>query len=448
MDSLFTWQTAVILALAALGVAASLPDRRRLAALWAFLLPIDQITGVPIEVPDALRYGGALALVVLFAPTQADPPRRSLRHLAAVLLALAAVRGLAAVAHHDPNGTRFAVVLAAATLVAYAMAARPRLHLHLVIGYLGGLTLSVVVALMQALHWPTLRDGNVEGQRYPGLSIYSALLTWQLVTGLLILGFVIATSRDHRTRTWWLAVVLLPFYGLTMVTSGAQGGLLALAAALVTFGWFSRRRVNSAAVRRWGVAVVAVVAVTVVVVGVSGIEIPTITDWGDDGYRNERMRVEVLYDGIDEFRANPLTGMSRSEFIRQHRIAPHFLPVDSAAVAGVVALALSVYLLGILVVDVWRGPSDDRPETMVGYLVVVALMCNTLTDSYGPFVGVSRAVPLWLALAAARGHWSSTAGPGDLDDDGHGRWLPDWIRTRRTPGQALAADRDTAAASP
>ncbi|MEO6627539.1 MAG: hypothetical protein ABIP03_03120, partial [Aquihabitans sp.] len=131
MDSIFTWQTGVTLALVAVGVLASLPDRRRLAALWAFLLPIDVVTGVPIELLDALRYGGALLLAILFAPTLSNTPRRWFRYLGGALLALAVVRLLAAVAHHDANGAQYAVVLAAATMVAYSMATRPRLHGHL-----------------------------------------------------------------------------------------------------------------------------------------------------------------------------------------------------------------------------------------------------------------------------------------------------------------------------
>ncbi|MEO6627389.1 MAG: O-antigen ligase family protein, partial [Aquihabitans sp.] len=361
------------------------------------------------------------------------------------------VRLLAAVAHHDANGAQYAVVLAAATMVAYSMATRPRLHGHLTIGYLAGLSLSVVVALMQALHVPTLRQGNTQGERYPGLSIYAALLTWQIVIGLLLLWFMITTGRKRRTRTWWVAVVLLLLHGLALVTNGAQGGLLALAVVLVAFGWFSRSRISVASLRRWSLALAALVAITVAVVVVSGIEIPTVTDFGSNNFRNERARVEVISHGIDEFRAHPLTGMSRAVFIREHGIAPHFLPLDSAAMAGVLALALSVYFFGLLVAAVWRGPADERPETMVGYLVMAALMTNSLTDSYGPFVGVSRAVPLWIALVAARGCWASTATSSERDldrnGDGDGRWLWTWIRARGAPGPAIPVDPDNATTS-
>ena len=109
-------------------------------------------------------------------------------------------------------------------------------------------------------------------------------------------------------------------------------------------------------------------------------------------------------NGWNEFLNHPLTGMSRSAFISEYRIAPHFLPIDSAATAGVVGLVLSVGILGLLAAEVVRGPGDGGAWAQAGHLGVVVMAANTLTDAYGPFVGIARSTPLWIALVIASGY--------------------------------------------
>lgn len=326
MDSYLTWQTGVLMAALLAGVGASIPDRRRLALVWAALLPIDYLHGVSVTLLDALRYSGAIVLTLAFAPTLAAEARPRLRQIGAILLGLATIRGLAAVVHHDPNGRQFAVVLTLATLVAWAMALRPRLHLHLVVGYMAGLTLSVAVSIMQALHLPTLVEGNNSGQRYPGLATYTMLFTWQVAVGMVILGVVITTRITHRHLWWWMSVALFPFFAMAMVTNGAQGGLLGLFTAFVAFLRFGPVRLGSQAGRRWIMATLALVTLMVTAAFLTQIEIPTITDWGDGGYHNERARFDIVFDGLNEFRAHPLLGVSRTDFIYQYRIAPISCP--------------------------------------------------------------------------------------------------------------------------
>lgn len=405
MNSLLTWQTGVAAALVAVGLSVSYRDRRRLAWLWAFLLPIDYVTGVPVGFFDALRYVGAAALIAWVPADLADEPRRITRHVAAVMGALAVVRGATAILHDDPNGRTFAVVLLAATVVAYLLAQRTVIHRALVSGFVSGMALSATVALLQAMHWPTLREGNVEGRRFPGLSTYTMLLTWQLTFALIVVTYVLVTRHRQRDAIFWAAAVLAPLFAVTSLTNGAQGGLLGIGAAVLAFLWCQRRHLTPAAVGRLGMGLAALVVVVAGVVYLANVEIPSVTDVGEKDFRNERARVQVIYDGLDELRANPLVGMSRTEFIDEYSIAPHFLPVDSAAVSGVVGLALSTYLLAMLVVLVLKGPGDHRAVTVTGYVALTAMVANTLTDAYGPFVGVSRAVPLFIALVATSGHW-------------------------------------------
>lgn len=442
VSSYLTWQSGLTVAVVLAGVAAAISDRRRLAFVWAALLPVDYLIGVRVTMLDALRYSGAIVLALLFAPTLATHVRTRLHQLGAVLMALAAVRGVAALAHGDPNGRRFAIVLALATAVAYMVAIRPRLHLHLVLGYMSGLTLSVVVSIMQALHLPILAVANYEGQRYPGLSTYTMLFTWQVAIGLVVLGVIITSRLNQRDAWFWVAVALFPLFGLAMMANGAQGGLLGLFTAFLGFLRFGPIKLTRPSDRRWMVAAMVLVMVTVSAAFLTQIELPTITDWGDGNYHNERARFDIIFDGWHEFTNHPLTGVSRTEFINQYNIAPHFLPVGSAAMAGVAGLALSVGLLAMLGWWCWKGPANREPATLAGFLVLLTLTTNTLTDSYGPFVGVSRAFPLWIALVAAAGHWpSSTLEP---ESEPHTTALDWWQSRSSTP----TSPDDRAAAHP
>ena len=404
MDFNLTWQTGMTIAVVALGVVASIPDRRRLAALWAFFLPIDFVTAVPVGLLDAIRYAGAAALGLLWPATLPDERRRRLHRLGLALILLGGVRLIAATAHHDPNGTQFALVLLAATAVAYVMAIRPAIHSHLIGGFMAGMTLSVVTALMQAMHWPALRAGNNEGHRYPGLSTYTMLFTWQVVLGLIVLGYLVTVGAKRRSPQWWLAAALIPLYLLALLTNGAQGGLLGLGSAALALAWGRRRDLTASKLGITLVATGAALAAIALVVLATNINVPTVSGFREGNYRNETARLEVASNGWNEFLDHPLTGMSRSAFISEYGIAPHFLPIDSAATAGVVGLVLSVGILGLLAAEVVRGPGDDGAWAQAGHLGVVVMAANTLTDAYGPFVGIARSTPLWIALVISSGY--------------------------------------------
>lgn len=418
MSAFQTWQTGLLAAACLVLFATSWRDDRRMAALWGFLLPIDFVTGIEPEVLDALRYGGALWLFIRVKPDLGEPTRSRVRHLALVMASLAVVRTVMAAPKSDGNGTKFGLVLLAATAVGWAVANRTTIHRAVLGGMMAGLALSATVSVMQALHLTTIREGNIEGRRYPGLSTYTMLLTWQLAMGM-VLAIAFLVSGRRGSRLWWAAAVVLPIFVVASLANGAQGGFVGLGAAFLAFLWTMRKQLDRRALTIVGAAAVAALALTVVLAATEAIDLSSITVLTQPkGLQNENARIDIARTGMEEFLENPLVGVSRSWFIEEYTIAPHFLPADSAAMAGILGLVVATYLIGYLVVLVLRGPRNHTAAAVTGYLALVVMVANTSTDSYGPFVGVSRAMPLFLAVAAASGHWANSD-RGDPPGPGH-----------------------------
>ena len=100
---------------------------------------------------------------------------------------------------------------------------------------------------------------------------------------------------------------------------------------------------------------------------------------------------------------HPVLGMGRTNFMDRYTIAPHFLPIDSGVTAGLLGFAVASYLLFVILRLIWQGPADRRPETVAGFALLAAMAANTVTESYGPFIGLSRVSVLFLAVVAVKG---------------------------------------------
>lgn len=411
VSEVLTWQTGVAVVLLAAAAGWSRNDVRRAAFCWAVLLPVDFVTGIRPELFDVARYAGAAWLVWQAVPDLEGVALQRVRRIAALMVALALVRGVMALPRADGNGTKFAVVLLAATAVGYLLALRTEIHRAIAGGYLAGVTLSAVVSVMQALELPTLRAGDPVAQRYPGISTYTMLLTWQLAMGIILALYLVVAQR-RGTRLWWAGAAALPFLVVAALANGAQGGFLGLGTAFLAFLLVMRDRLDRRHVTAMAAGLAATVAVAVVGSLTATIDLSSLTVLAQPkGLTNELARYDIAGVGLREFADSPLVGVSRSGFIEEHTIAPHFLPIDSAAVAGVLGLVAATALLGYLVVLVFRGPRSRSAEAVTGYLLLVVMTTNTITDSYGPFVGVSRATPLFLAVVAL------SQGPGRSRDD-------------------------------
>lgn len=392
-------------------------DDRRLAFCWGLLLPVDYITGVHTAVFDVARYAGILWLCWRARPTLPESGRRTVFHLAAAIVTVGLVRGVFALPRADRNSLIFAGVMVVSTACVTLLALRPQVHRAVGGGYLAGVTLSAAVSVMQAMHLTTLRPGDDYSERFPGVSTYTMLLTWQLAFALVLAVYLLATAAP-RSRLWWAAAASAPILLLATVTNGAQGGFMGIGAAVVAAAWAYRDRLGWSRIGRYLLAgVLGVAAITIVVVA-SGIDVPTIDGFlGDGGYRNEKARWDVAQQGWREMWNHPVLGMGRTNFMDRYTIAPHFLPIDSGVTAGLLGFAVASYLLFVILRLIWEGPADRRPETVAGFALLAAMAANTLTESYGPFIGLSRVSVLFLAVVAVKGFHPSTGHQDDRATD-------------------------------
>lgn len=397
-----TWQTVLAIVAMVAAMTWSWREPRRVAVFLGFLLPIDYVTGITPGVFDTARYLAVAWLIIRAPVTISDEVRRRVLVLAGAIAVVALTRGVFAVARLDKNSMVFAGVMLLSTVCAALIALRTQVHRALVVGYLGGLTVSAATSIMQALHLPAIRAGNLEGHRYPGVATLTMLLTWQLAFGILVAIYLLATRR-RGTGAWILGLLLLPIFSAAILTNGAQGGLLGLVAAGFALV-YARPPGLRLILRRALVGGVALAAVLVLVAVLSSIDLPTIGGLaGDDGYRNERARWDISVNGLREIRRHPVTGMGRTEFMDRYTIAPHFLPVDTGVVAGVLGLVLATGLLLYVVSLVLGGPADKDPLTILGFCVLAAVASDTLIESNGPFTGLSRVTVLFIAYVAACG---------------------------------------------
>ena len=324
-------------------------------------------------------------------------------HLAAAIVVVGGVRGVFALPRADRNSLIFAGVMLVSTACVALLALRPHVHRAIAGGYLAGVTLSAAVSIMQALHLTTLRQSVENSPRYPGVSTYTMLLTWQLAFALVLAVYLLATAAP-RSRLRVAAAASVPLLLLATVTNGAQGGFMGIGAAAVAAAWVYRDRLVWSRIGRYLIAGVLAVAAIAIVVVASGIDVPTIDGFlGDGGYRNEKARWKVAGQGWREMWNHPVLGMGRTNFMHRYTIAPHFLPIDSGVTAGLLGFAVAAYLLYLIGRLIWQGPADRRPETVTGFALLAAMGANTVTESYGPFIGLSRVSVLFLAVVAVKG---------------------------------------------
>lgn len=402
--------TAVVLGLMAL---ASWSHNERLAWCWGFLLPIDFIENVPSEVLDVVRYGAVVWLCLAFAPDLSSTRRSYVWKLAALVGAVAVIRGIGSTARSDRFGMYIAAGMLVGAVASPFIAHRVRSHVFILAGFMAGVLLSATVSLMQWLDIPTLQAGNQGGDRFPGVASTTMLTTWHLAFALLIAVYFLRDAR-HRTLHRATAGLVVPLGLVALVGNGAQGGLLGLgAAAVFVFAWRWRRE-SWRAVAPYVLGGAAVLVLLATFVLVADIQTPTIAGLrGEGGYENETSRFEVDQRGLEVMIDHPLVGVGRTNFEDQYALAPHFLPLEAGITSGVLGLVMAAYLLWTVLLIALRGPVGGRPAAWLGLALVAAMWSNTLVEMGGPFTGLPRFTLLLIAVVACRGEpW-----PADGDEE-------------------------------
>lgn len=375
-----------------------------IAIAWGFLLPIEYVLEIPNALFDIPRYLIVVIIALTTPATLAGEARRRVDRLCILLFVLGVLRTAMALYHPgDRAGLLLGTVLMASVVSCVAVAWRPRLHRSVLLGFMGGVTFSGIVCLMQALDIPTLRPPGPGAGRFPGLSTYTMLLTWQVLFGCLIAGYFLLNERKGSLR-WNASMVALPVCGAALLVNGAQGGLLGLAAGglayLVWCGPEARRKLTAS--RTLVVSTVGALLMGVVFVALQ-LPVSTFQDWIFHGnFVNETARVDIARTGWRVMLDHPVTGFGREQFIDTYTITPHFLPLESAAnagiLAGVVALCVLAYTWWVML----KGPARG-PYALFGSVLLAAMCSNTLTEISGPFIGVSHLFILLIAIVAAAG---------------------------------------------
>lgn len=383
-----------------------------LATMWACILPLDRFLEIPEVMINLLRYSG-VGLLVLAAPaTLRGESRQRLSRLFVLLFALGAVRIAMGQYHDDPAGRMIGFVLIASVLACALLAWRPQLHRNILLGYLVGASISATVSLMQAVDIPTLRPPGPGASRYPGLASSTMTFTWQVTFASIIAIYFIATAPRASAR-WRCGAAALPVCTLAMMGSGAQGGFLGTAAAILAFIiWCppgTRKRLLS---RGTITACVALVIVGTVAMMFTPLRPSTFDDWSQGDYVNELARLEIARTGWSVFVEHPVTGVGREQFFTEHDIAPHFLPLESAASAGIVAGLFAAAVVGLTWAYMLRGPARGRCA-LFGSVMLAAMSAHTLIETPGPYLGVTRMILLVVVLVAATG---DNDPPESIDD--------------------------------
>lgn len=373
-----------------------------IALVWACLLPVDQFLEIPEGALNVVRYSTVGVLVLATPATLKGESRTRLARLLALLFALGVVRIVMGQHHGDDAGRMIGFVLIASVITCALLAWRPQLHRSILFGYLVGASISAVVSLMQSLDIPTLRPPGPGPSRYPGLASTTMTFTWQVAFASIIAIYFIATAPRVSVR-WRCGVIALPLCTLALMVSGAQGGFLGVAAAGLAFIVWSpprtRKRILSR--RTIGASAALVLASTVVMV-FTPIRPSTFDDWSQGDYVNELARLDIARTGWSTFVANPVAGVGRQQFFTEHVIAPHFLPLESAVSAGIVAGLIASAVVVLTWAYMLRGPKRGS-YALFGSVMLAAMCAHTLTETPGPYLGVTRLVLLVIVLVAATG---------------------------------------------
>lgn len=379
----------------------SLRTRADAAAwIWAFILPIEVVTGIPSEAIDLVRWLGLGVVVLAYQPDPSAPLRALVRSWGLLLATLAVVQVGAALLHGD--WLRPGLLMAVSVVAAGLIALRTASHRPILYGYLAGCTLSAVVTIMQLLEVPTLSPGSPTIDRFPGLATTTIILTWQLGFAIIIAIYVIAVAeRGSTTRR--ATSVSLGLLIVALLVCGTQGGLLALLVAGGCYTVRSWRRGSLGRGVRVGLAVIATAAVVVTVAAQFGLSAATIDEFGPgSGYVNERARIDLAVEAARTIRDNPLGGSGLASFREANVLVPHFLPLLAGVAAGVLGLVLGTWLFVKLAAAVLRGPLSDQAHAVFGWALTAAMFANTFTEPVGPFTGLSKLPLFAIGLVACK----------------------------------------------
>lgn len=420
------WVVAGLLGLASAGAAIAVPQHRFNVAVVAvftigailswhrpegvawiagLLLPIQVIDGASTPLIEVLHIGVAGLIVLRFKASLTRPSLDLVLVLTGLLLALALARlgfGLA----REPLGPtiRSAGLGLGARIVAVLVVVRVAAHRPLLLGYVAGVAVSGVVALLQAGGSDWVRTPEFGESRAPGLGLQPPTLSWHVATAVVI--GLTALWVEHRRRARLLLIAQLLVSLGAFLVCGAQGGIVGLGAVIAVCVVVLRSDLRRMVGRRrhwigWVGGVVVVAVAISVVLGLPSAR-GLIGD-PEHGFQNEIARVDSIEFGIEQLVEEPLTGLGVGAYDERFYVRPHFIPLDASVTTGILGLAIGSALVGLLIGLVFRGPSEWTPSSVMGLALLTTMLVQALLTPSGPFASVERILILLVATATRMG---------------------------------------------
>lgn len=398
--------TLVLVGLTALVVGVLWSAPARLAWFAGFLLLIQQVDDVSINVPEVLSIVVILLTALVYRP---DLPRRS-RPIVMCFVGLLAIMVLLNLAFglvRDPLGSTlrfnglYALTVASAGLFAFRTSAyRPML-----MGHLAGSALTSTVSIWQSAGLDLLRVANHGDGRYPGLALEAPGVSWQTAVALLVGVYALRTTTSNPWR--WATLGAMLVCGLGMVVCGAQGGLLGLGAAVLVSLAFAWRQFDHRLVLRAVGGGAVLLTLIVFVASLAGFGMSSLSGVAGDaerGYENERARARAVRYGLEQFGDNPLAGIGTAAYDARYEVRPHVVPLNLSVNTGILGLLVGTALMALLGWTVIRGPADrGSPQSWLGVAILATVLVQASLTPAGPFAKIERIVILLLAVVMAKG---------------------------------------------
>lgn len=357
---------------------------RFLAFVLGFFLPIDYVSVLPSVALDVCRYGLLAVLLIITNPVHARRtlPLSVLAPLVAVSVYFS-VSGLTSGAYWLVNT---GIVGALSALGAYYLCARIDILRPLLNGFVAGIAASSIDILLQYLGLPYMGNPSIHGLTYTGFSLTRTAAAPLFAVAIVIL--LIRMTTPGPKRVAFVRLSLLAILGVGMILTAGRGGVLGLLAALSV--WSARLFPRRPATVLAGLVALAAVAI-----------------WQRESFLFSRLSDTSDFDtgrsdrnltAWTAFLRSPLLGPDPAGWSGDEVRGAHNILAYLAGQAGLLGLAVAIWLLIVVLFAALKGILNERAESHFGALVLIIAVVVALLEPIGFFFGLARTILLFAAL--------------------------------------------------
>lgn len=352
-------------------------------AAFGMLLPIWSMSTLSPVLFDIARVLTAAVILVRFTPSLRQPGwNKSIKRWVLPLGIAGAAMTVFGLVNSDSSSVGIGWHILIALPVSLTVISRMRNPWPLLLGYLGGSTLSATVLVLTSLGIPTVSPQLNPGfDRVTGLAPSAPLASYQLAMAVTI-GAALVTTATKARLVPALATLLC---ATALLLSGGRGGLVGLTIAImVALRW---RWIRA----RFAVLAAGMVSSALLLAAYFSLSLNTLSRF--ENYRTSGTdlttgRLTLLREALSWIGQQPLLGAGLDAFTSAYGLSPHMAPLTFAVGGGVVAGAtivlLTLQIVGLLLFHPPARSSDGR----AGYLILSVQVSWLVIEPNGPFVGV------------------------------------------------------------